>query len=284
MIRMNGTMKRLMRSLKGVRSPALALVLGLSVWFVSDALAQQVSWTLTIDDGVVTVNGDTVARDRLPESLNTMQNVQLTWSDTKAPIVAFGNRYYTLVERGLRELRPDEIERHGLPEVSISGGAVFRTEPTPANRQLVDQLNTLIDGIEQKDAAPENALREVAVQAAQTAAALPHLELQSYWYDLRESNQELYNDFLREQQLRFRAEDLALFIIEQPQDENRQKLEDELLRLLSESFDLKQKNREREIDQLESRLVELQRVLDERNAKRDLIIEKRFKELVGPRR
>ena len=284
MRRINGTMIRLMTSLKGVRRLVPALVLGLSAWFVSGAIAQPVSWTLTIDEGVVKVNGDTVSKDRLPESLNTMQNVQLTWSDTKAPIVAFGNRYYTLVERGLRELRPDEIERHGLPEVSISGGGIFRTESTPANRQLVDQLNTLIDGIEQKDAAPENALREVAVQAAQTAAALPHLELQSYWYDLRENNQELYNDFLREQQLRFRAEDLALFIIEQPQDENRQKLEDELLRLLNESFDLKQKNREREIDQLEARLVELKRVLDERNAKRDLIVGKRFKELVGPRR
>lgn len=261
----------------------VAALLGLCLTLTSGVAAQPTTWTLRIQDGVVTVNGGVVSRDRLPASVDTRHNIQMTWSGTDAPVVTMGDRYYMLERNGLRELSPAEIERHGVPSVSLTGSSFFRTDPTPANEALVRQLNELVADLDKPEAAERMAIREGAIQAAQTAAALPHLELQNYWLGVRAENQQLFEDYLLEQRLDLEARELAGALLSLPTGNDRARLETELRNVLNQLFDLKQKNREREIAQLEGRLDELQRVLDERNAKREQIIDRRFKELIGAR-
>ena len=160
-------------------------LLGLCLLLVTDVAAQPANWTIKISDGTVTVNGNVVAADKLPESLDTRHNLVLQLSNHEPPVVEIGHRFYVFEKVGLRELQPQEIEDNSLPVVSISGGNFFRTDPSLANRQLVTQLNELVADIDRVDVKASKSIREGAMQAAQTAAALPQLELQSYWYGIR---------------------------------------------------------------------------------------------------
>jgi len=266
------------------RIPALAFAL-LGVVFLAavPAASAQSTWTLQIADGVVSVNGRVVDADRLPRSLDPQQQLRMQWTGSDTTVVAFGDKYYLIERNGLREASPREIEVYGLPSVTIAGGEFFMANPSMVNRQLVDQLSILVTELDQNDRRMPPAVRENAMRAAQTAAALPHLELQNYWYGLRADDQELFDDYMRERQLESEAFKLARSIALLPSGSERLKIEDELRSVLDMGFELKQKNRQREIEQLESRLDELRQSLDERASKRSQIIERRFRELVNPR-
>lgn len=264
-------------------TPVLAL-LGIMLIAVAPATFAQPTWTLRIVDGVVTVNGRTVDPDRLPASLDTRQDLRMQWTGSDTTVVAFGDRNYVIERDGLREASPREIRVYGLPSVSIAGsGRFFMADPSLANRQLVNQLSELAIELDQNQPRTGHALRDDAMRAAQTAAALPHLELQNYWYGLRADDQDLFDDYVRERQLEIEAYELARSIAMLPSGRERLKIEDELRSVLDKGFELKQKNRQREIEQLESRLDELRQSLDERASKRSQIIERRFRELVDQR-
>lgn len=255
---------------------SIALVLG----FAQASNAQQ-SWTVEIAGGKVSVNGQVVDPSKVPASLNTRQTIQV--QSTGSPVVAFGDLSYIIEPGGLREATGRDIERYGLPSVVVTSNSAFRINASMANRQLVNQLSNLVTELDQTEPATLGTITHDAMRAAQTAAALPHLELQSYWSGLKAEDPALYNDFLRERQLELESWDLSHAIALLPEGEEKSRLESELRSILNESFELKQKNREREIAQLERRLDELRRILDEREKKRDEIVGRRFRELVGTR-
>lgn len=258
------------------------LLLGLATVAASprESVAQS-TWSLQIADGVVSVNGRPVDSSRLPASLDTRQHLRLQWTGSDTTVVAFGDRYYLIERNGLREAMPNEIRVYGLPTISIAGSnRLFKSEPSVANRQLVNQLSQLAVELDQSELSRAHA---DAMRAAQAAAALPHLEMQDYWYGLRADDQDLFDDFVRERRLESEAVELSRSIRMLPSGNERLKIEAELRSVLDKSFELKQKNRQREIDQLEMRLEELRQMLSERESKRNEIIERRYRELIDPR-
>ncbi len=245
--------------------------------------AQPSSWTLRFADGELSVNGQVVSLKNLPSGLDARQEFLFSWTGDEAQVVQLGNVFYRVQRADVRQISPQELVDYGTPVVSLGESKLRNPNPSYANRQLVTQLNELaadIDGASQMEQA---ALKAGAVQAAQTAAVLPHLELQSYWYGVQQEDPKLYAGYIEEQQIFARTQQLAEAILLLPQSERRTGLENELHGLLSQFFDLKQENRKREIVLLENRLEELQRLLDQRYRKRDQMIEARFKELVGSR-
>ena len=63
--------------------------------------------------------------------------------------------------------------------------------------------------------------------------------------------------------------------------EQRDKIKDQIGKLLAKHFDVRQKRREMEIKRMEERLKKLRESIAKRNESRDLIVGKRLGELIG---
>ena len=93
----------------------------------------------------------------------------------------------------------------------------------------------------------------------------------------------LFNQIQREQSMELETFRLAGEYRRANGTADQGRIEDELRDKLDESFELKQQIRTDEIAQAESQIIELRGLLDERSARKDQIIERRLRELIGKR-
>lgn len=129
----------------------------------------------------------------------------------------------------------------------------------------------------------EHAARELSIraeEAARTAQAMPHLQIQDYLGTIQKKNQALFDRLVDEREMEGHTLRLAAEIRDEEDEVLREQKIDRLRGRLHEIFDLKQDNRRREIEQLEERLEDLQQALEERERMRDDIVESRLRELL----
>jgi ABC-type phosphate transport system auxiliary subunit len=124
-------------------------------------------------------------------------------------------------------------------------------------------------------------LRLEAENTARMAGAFPRVEFQSYLDDMHESDIGLYDQLIREQDMEMETHHLAMEALSATSVEHRKQVAEALRNRLNEIFDLKQENREREIEQLSKKLEDLKSRLKQRSDLRQQIIDVRMRELLG---
>jgi len=98
--------------------------------------------------------------------------------------------------------------------------------------------------------------------------------------ELREMEPEEFERAIQERRLEREAEALARHAA-QLEGEVREKTIAQLRKLLSESFELRQENMRRQMGELERELARLKTLVEKRQQHRDLVIERRIKDLTG---
>jgi hypothetical protein len=104
---------------------------------------------------------------------------------------------------------------------------------------------------------------------------------QKYLSEIQQSHQELYRNLVRERRMESESREIARTIRLLPDGPERDAQKDTLRATLNRIFELKQENRRREIDQLQSQIDELERRLEQRESMREEMIERRMNELLG---
>ena len=262
------------------------------------------NYTLTIQDGSVYVNGKIVEHDQVPASLDTRtMNVHLSFSGTPSPTFKLDGRYYSISDRGLRDVgRADDLDnettvvfRNAAPTQSTFIAKKYASEadmmenPKVRMQQYVfelnenaRQLNAISSSLRQRQA--QDLIEQVhtqAEQAAQYAQDLPYMEMQQYMVDVSRRDQALYQRLVSELELEQETRQLAMEVRAMPQGEERDLKIAQLREMLGHILDLKQENRQQEIDQLEQQLAILKQRLTEREDLKERMIERRLEELVG---
>ena len=276
--------------MKTKRTPAfMTLAIGLLVSAMAVHADAQTTWTVSIQEGVVSVNGEVVPADDVPASLNLSDvNVVLGFSgldQAAPPVVELNGMHYVLVPGGLREANEDEVKAYG---VSGRGTAFYlardaymdaHVQAMQAPLREIEQLSREL--AEQGPGEVADRMRKNAEEASRMAAVLPQLDTQLYLADVRKENKELYGRMVDEWNREHEVRSLVNQIRALPDGDEREGLEAELRNRLGQMFDFKQENRRREIDQLEAELDELNGRVIERERRREEIIERRFQELLG---
>jgi hypothetical protein len=249
--------------------------------------------TIEITTGRVYVDGALV-QDSMSTALGMLE-ARFTIPESADLLLEIDGRLVKISAAGIEELRRPLFVAGGRSNVDRSragddGGvaaeAYFITAQAEELRARAREMERI--GVQlQASRVPDQELfqliemlRQSAVAAEQVATALPHFRAQGYLSDVREQNEELYQLLLREQyleneSLRLSAEIRVLSGAE------REARVGELRERLEEIFQMKQDNRKREIEELESRLSSMQRRLEKRARYHDYIIERRLNELIG---
>lgn len=218
------------------------LLLGVLLWggALSEATAQQVR-TLDIRNGTVYVDGRPVPDDQLPDSINLEGvSAQYQFLGVQRPVIEINDRLFA-VENGLRPVTEEEIRDE-------RASVILRDPPRrPSSRGTPSRSKTA------------------------------HRE---YLDDVEESSRELYKQLVRERRMEERAQELARVIRLLPDGPERRARIDTLRAMLEEIFDLKQENRRREIERLQRQIQSLEESIQKRNQMRDLMIERRLRDLI----
>lgn len=98
---------------------------------------------------------------------------------------------------------------------------------------------------------------------------------------LKEENPEQYENLKLERELESQSQDLAIQYNDAETDEERKAIEEKLESVLIQAFEVKQANREYEIQKLEDRLNDLIEKNEERKSNKSKIIQKRLNQLLG---
>jgi len=213
---------------------------------------------LEIHDGDLMLDGRVLPTGNLPGGLR-LDGIEMTYhfSGPVTPVLEIDGEVYVL--DGERLIRMDDAA------------------PNRANVYFLGQ--------------PEMNARSVPVTtvgAAMAPSPAPGDELeqageQAYLRQLSFRDRTLFNQIQREQSVELETFRLAgeYRRANDPADQSR--IEDELRDKLGESFELKQQIRADEIAQAESQINELRGLLDERSARKEQIVERRLRELIGKR-
>ena len=222
------------------------LILGVLLWtaLVPASTAQQTR-TLTIRDGTIQVDGQTLSDDQIPSDLDLEGiTAQYQFMGIERPVIELNGRLFAIND-GLKQVSEDEVQSQEssviLQEIS-AGPAAPRTRTSGTVRDPQRQ----------------------------------------YLNDVQKANRELYNRLVRERTMEQEAQNLAHIIRMLPEGSSEREAKADTLRsLLNEIFELKQENRREEIRQVEDALQALRQRLQEREAMRDEIIQHRMRELTG---
>jgi len=295
---------------------ACALLLGVAFLLSSASPSHAQTSTLTIQDGLVYVNGRQLSDDQIPQSLDVdAVNLQLSITGSHPPAFDINGKYYTIENQLLREVQQGDT---AVDRTTV----VFRSQPLPPNafmtrrrayrgeeeagealepmlrkdgqqsklmqqyvfelKENARQLDELGASLSQRQAQDLiNQVRIQTEQAEQFARELPYLQMQAYLYDIEQQDTLLYRRLLNEFELERETQRLAALVLSQPDGKERTLRRTELRELLEHIFELKQENRRSEIEQLETQLTELQRLLAKREAVKNQIVERRLRELIG---
>ena len=222
-----------------------------SAW-VTHAQAQAAR-TLTIQEGTVFIDGQQVDPGALPPSLSVEgMNAQYRFSGIQRPVVELNGAFYAIGD-SLEPVHANDVERQGSLVYFRGGGSELST-------QQVQQ-------------------RAASAQADQMSRR-QEMERQ-YVEELRQRNKQLYERLMRERQMEYETRALAQRVRQLPEGEERAQMLDSLRTTLNDIFDLKQENRQREVQQLQARLEELQRRLEKREEMRTEMIDQRIRQLIG---
>lgn len=101
--------------------------------------------------------------------------------------------------------------------------------------------------------------------------------------ELKERDPERYEQKRKEQSLEYRSFQLAEKFRESKDEKEKSKIKNDLSVVLSDLFDLREKDREEEIKHLNEKLENLKSVLAERKKKKKEIVDRRLQELIGER-
>jgi hypothetical protein len=221
----------------------LSFVLLLLVAGLTAGPASAQTRTLVIDDGVVRIDGEQLAEDRLPASLDLSGiRAQYQFVGIAQPIVEIDGRFFAVTDR----LRP-------VPEDSVRN----------ANASVVLRN-----------------LDRTATASQQPASADLQSAHQEYLSDVERRSRKLYERLVREHRMEQQTYELARTIRRLPAGPERQAQIDTLRATLNRIFDLKQENRQREIEQLQRQISELRKSLRKREEMRDEMIEQRLQQLI----
>ena len=242
--------------------------------------------TLTIRDGKVLIDDREVPEKDLPASLD-LQGLEATYTFVGDVRFRFqlGEVFYVFDNEGLREAsKVYFVDGRSAGRVPFSAFLV-QAQALQESTQELDELSRQFEqsplpAPQQANLVLKKARFQVA-QAAQVVGSLPRLEVQSYFSDVWRSDQNLYALLMRELRLERDAGALAREIRSLPDGRLRQAHIEQLREKLYAIFELKQKNRRREIEQLEHQLGALKERLQERQQLRDLIIDQYLKQLIG---
>lgn len=290
-----------------VQAALLALILATQI--PVDALAQERNHIVSIEDGKVFIDGREVPQSELPASLK-IKNRTLNWEFHGDALLELNGVVYQLVDGTLVEadegvvrdgnmvafLRdPDNGESvvriltRSEPHLFSVGenekyGVVLR-DYTEALNKKAEEFAVIREKISVQDAEQNYALagqlQLQAEHAARMAKAFPRVEFESYLSGIHKENLGLYDELVREQDIESRTHRLAMKARTTADKTERTQIVEELRAQLHEAFELKQQNREQEIEQLAGRLDELRQKLNQRVELRDQIIESRLRELLG---
>jgi len=280
---------------------------------ISSAAAQD-THTIRISDGRVFIDDERVPDEDLPESLATA-GLEATFNfyGNDRAFLDLGGHVYMLKERRLVEVDSEQAENglvvfftsddDGAPVrfIKRDNEAVghFRVRDRSDNTyefygdalfdqarkmeelrvRLAEQKATRIRVGEIEPVVVE--LTAAAENTARMAEALPRIQFQSYLESIGDRDTKLFEELQREQRLELRTRDLAEKIRMSASRDEREELTKELRQELANIFELKQRNRELEIEQLAQRLDALESRLRERQDLQDRIIEARLNELLG---
>ena len=89
---------------KAMASMALIAVLGVAMTCPIAGNAQDMR-TLEIRDGVVRIDGEVVAKSRLPDTLEPVDvDLYFSWTGYGEPVIEIDGRYYAVQTDGIREV------------------------------------------------------------------------------------------------------------------------------------------------------------------------------------
>jgi len=282
----------------------------------SAALQQQrvpvvpVAEKISIERGTVFINGKQVEDSVLPAGLRDLSSdVNMTFWTADNALIEINGSTFVFENGSFREADPSERADRNvmvmfssddntasvrLYEAPVAMGNYVirgRNAETEVMRSYVAQLREQAEEFnkltfEFKEAAPQtNELaRQMVVEAENTArlaSVLPRVEYEAYLGSLQNQNQRLYEELMRERDMEMRTHQLAQAIHQADTAEQRAEHEQELRQILTEIFELKQANREKEIVQLEKQLKELQSRLEDRESLKGDIIESRINDLLN---
>lgn len=290
-----------------------------AVLFLAGATASFAqTYTLTIRSGEVYINGKAVPKNELPASLNSKTlDANLSFTGPSSPTFELDGHYYKIENNKLldvtavqspvnradndrttvifRDAAPAARQRAAESEASAEGNS-YRSyyfskegvdgDPNVVMQQYVfelkqnaEELNEMSASLSQRQA--RDLIQQVqyqAEQAAQLAQELPYLEMQNY---VRQSDELLYQRLVSELELERETQRIAAEVRRLPGGEQRDFKIEELREMLANILELKQENRQMEIDQLEKQLALLKQRFAEREAMKERMIDRRLKELVG---
>lgn len=224
--------------------------------------------TLTIQEGRVLINGKQLDNDQIPRSLDLENlSVFLSFPSSVAPNFELSGNYYTIEDGELNEVR-----RRDFPNDETT--VIFRNTP-PAIEESVSEREDYDARASRQSVAYAN-----AQGAATSVSAQYNAMMQQYISEVSQRDRALYEQLIEEFELERETKEIAFEARSLPAGDEQAEQIENLRLLLGRIFDLKQKNRQREIEQLEEQLSILQKRLSEREAMKDKIIDHRIRQLI----
>ena len=270
--------------------------------------AAQTQHKVTIENGIVFVNGKQIAEKDLPESLADLSKTTTLqfWGDANAIMELNGIAY--MVSDGKLLEAPKDLVQSGNLHVLFStdenipvrlierapeakNWVVRSNDASRTYTGYVKALNERADEVEnirlkiESGAVPEQAIlaRQLSVEAenaARLVRSFPMVQFETYLNEIQDNDRILYNELIREHEMEAQTHHLAMKIREAESRTDQEEATEELREALESIFELKQENRRVEIEQLSLRLSELKERLKERESLKDDIVENRIRELL----
>jgi len=267
---------------------------------------------ITIEPGRVLLDGIEISDDDLPESFD-LSNVTTTLDLTGNSIIelngtmfqlqdgriveASGNEngFYDVMvyfnstnspEQSVRVLSPQSTFARGILSEEGPYQVVMKNYVGKLNEKAVEFENIRARMSRDSQSQAQHLvlaeqLRVEAENTARIAGAFPRVEYEGYLRGIHEKDSNLYNRLVQEHNLEMNTHELAMQARSTSDANEREKFAAELRIQLEEIFELKQQNREDEINQLSSRLQDLTELMNKRAALKNRIVESRLKELLG---
>ena len=212
---------------------------------------------LEIQEGQVLLDGEALPDSHVPDGLD-LEGLEMTYqfSGPVTPVLEIDGVVYVLMQA------PEGARLQLLSETERRDAQVYFMGQPDTNAMARSAM-----------AAPEPMPEEDLIEAGQEA----------YLQQLSSRDRSLYEQIQREQSLERETLRLADQVRRNADPVARGRMINELRLKLEASFDFKQRIRANEITQAEEQIAELRRLLNEREARKEQIIERRLRELIGER-
>ena len=227
------------------------------------------------------INDQIIAPQDLPENLD-IYGADFRWgvSGQSQVIVDINGQHYVLTPQSIEVADDNTVAVARIYRKGALSDPSWRLEVQSGVGELQHGIGKMTLSNAESQMA-ETAWRQASLQSSLFSNLTRMAEVMNYFSSMEEADHELYGEMQREWHMELELTVLAVDIISIPEGQERDKKIEELRQRLSEVFDLKQENRRREVDQLESELNRLRQRMVERKAARERLIEARLKELLG---